>query len=441
VRAQGIEEALRNRPALRDFRPPEAWRAAAVKPDLPQAPDLAAAPAAGSPFSADAIDEALRNKPQPRAFRIPMPRQVERPDPALPAVPQIASAPGGQAPLRPGGIAEALKNRPKPRPFRLPAPRQMARPAPPGLPQAPSLAAAGGGNAPIKADGMADALKNRPQPKPFQAPVRVARVEPLPPLLQDAPAINAPVGAGEINAAIVGLRPAPRLDAPLPEGSRPGEFSAGPSPNTAAGAGEPSSSPMLSVSGLTVRDGADPRKETAPVLMARAAPTSERALLDAARASAPAAAISQGDVSALRVSTAPDALLEGREVYSLAVQMPNITSYYGSWMLWFAERVPASARSGLQPPVPVRKVDPRYVPSAVEEKIEGTVKLAATIRSDGGVSGIVVVRSLDSRLDFAATEAFSKWQFQPALRDGAPIEVDAIVEVPFRLASPENRFR
>jgi TonB family protein len=152
------------------------------------------------------------------------------------------------------------------------------------------------------------------------------------------------------------------------------------------------------------------------------------------------ATIQQGDTTALRVATAPDGQFSGRAVYTLSVQMPNITSYYGSWMLWFSERDP-SQKAGLQPPAPLRKVDPRYVPSAVEEKIEGIVRLSAVIRQDGSLGDIVVVRSLDSRLDFAAREALSKWIFEPAMRDGAPIDVDAVIEVPFRLAPPELRYK
>ena len=63
-------------------------------------------------------------------------------------------------------------------------------------------------------------------------------------------------------------------------------------------------------------------------------------------------------------------------MYSLSVQMPNITSYFGSWMLWLSDPDPAQ-KAGLQPPSPLRKVDPRYVPSAVAEKIEGVVRLSA----------------------------------------------------------------
>ena len=39
-----------------------------------------------------------------------------------------------------------------------------------------------------------------------------------------------------------------------------------------------------------------------------------------------------------------------------------------------------------------------------------------------------------SRLDRSAADALAKWQFQPAKRGGVPVDVDAVFEVPFRLA-------
>jgi TonB family protein len=247
---------------------------------------------------------------------------------------------------------------------------------------------------------------------------------------------------GDVNAAIVGLRPVPRLDAPLPEGNRQADFSAGQKLSPEGGAPE-SPTARLSVPGIAISDSTpQPASRPEPVLVARAAPTSAENLMAAMRTAPPqqSSVITQGDTSALRVASAPDGHLAGRAVYSLSVQMPNITSYFGSWMLWFADRDAAKA-GGLQPPVPTRKVDPRYVPSAVAEKVEGNVKLSAVIHQDGTVGEIAILQSLDERLDFAAREALSKWLFQPATRNGSPIEVDAVVEVPFRLAPPELRYK
>jgi TonB family protein len=125
----------------------------------------------------------------------------------------------------------------------------------------------------------------------------------------------------------------------------------------------------------------------------------------------------------------------------MAIQMPNITSYSGSWMVWFAEHEvsPGGPRADVQPPDPVRKVDPRYVASAVNDRIEGKVRLWAVIGKDGHVGSVSLLSHLDDRLDQAAVEALSKWIFQPALYNGVPVEVDAVFEVPFRLAPKAPR--
>jgi TonB family protein len=56
------------------------------------------------------------------------------------------------------------------------------------------------------------------------------------------------------------------------------------------------------------------------------------------------------------------------------------------------------------------------------------------IRQDGHVDSVALIRRLDERLDRSAVEALSKWQFEPALRNGSPVDVDAVFEIPFRLA-------
>ncbi len=62
------------------------------------------------------------------------------------------------------------------------------------------------------------------------------------------------------------------------------------------------------------------------------------------------------------------------------------------------------------------------------------MRLFAVIRKDGQVDAIEIIRGIDQRLDRSAAEALAKWQFQPAKRAGIPVDVDAVFEVPFRLA-------
>jgi TonB family protein len=129
-------------------------------------------------------------------------------------------------------------------------------------------------------------------------------------------------------------------------------------------------------------------------------------------------------------------MLAGRVVYSIAIQMPNVTSYSGSWQVWFAEHepLPGSPEVDMDPPDPLHKVDPKYVASAAADHVQGVVRLSGVIRKDGRVDGIRLLRHLDERLDRTAEEALSKWEFAPALRNGKPVDVDAVFEIPFHLA-------
>jgi TonB family protein len=138
----------------------------------------------------------------------------------------------------------------------------------------------------------------------------------------------------------------------------------------------------------------------------------------------------------LRVTESPDPHLSGRIVYTVAIQMPNVTSYSGSWLVWFAEREPGQSNApvDMKSPVPLHKVDPKYVAAAVAERIEGKVRLFGIIRKDGHVDSVALIQHVDVRLDASAAEALRQWVFEPALRNGRPVEVDAVFEIPFHLA-------
>jgi TonB family protein len=256
----------------------------------------------------------------------------------------------------------------------------------------------------------------------------------------EAPQIEAPqvsaAGApsGTLTLAVVGLNPTERLSVPLPEGSRSARFSAGPEKRAGGGDGEPVESARVFVPDLMIRNG-PPAPNLA--LMARAAPTAVENLREAARMAPPRMAAPEAprEQMATRVTGAPSPMLEGRTVYSMTVQMPNVTSYTGSWLIWFAERgASRGADRAVAAPVPLHKVDPKYVASAAADRVQGTVRLSAVIRRDGTVESVALLTHLDERLDRSAEEALRKWQFEPARRGGTPIDVDAVIDIPFRLA-------
>lgn len=431
-----LEAALASKPKPKQFVPPPDANDEAAKKALPPQPLVPAAPQVevalsmrAAPPVRDGVATALASKPPPKAF-IP-PREVKRalaPAPLLPGAPKIdvALRPAKTLPVR-DGVAVALASRPSPRPFVAPQwPKRTPGPAPQlaAAPNVPVVAHAG--RAPTLRDSIGAALASKPKPRG--------------PVIEDAPALNGPVG--NLTAAIIGLKPSARLDVPIPQASRAADFSSGPMAGS-KGSEEGAPAARIVVPGLTIQGSSPQVKQASPALMARVMPTSPENLLGAVR-SAPK---TPGDLASFtasappstRVSDAPDQRFQGRPVYTVVLQMPNVTSSYGSWIVWFSEREPKPGETPqLTPPVPLRKVDPKYVPSAREEHIEGNVQLSGVLRTDGRVDLLKLLRGVDERLDSSAADALLKWEFQPALRNGVPVEVDLVVDIPFRLSPMDS---
>ena len=123
------------------------------------------------------------------------------------------------------------------------------------------------------------------------------------------------------------------------------------------------------------------------------------------------------------------------------INMPNLTSATGSWIIHFSELhlgVTAAHRHGeVNAPLALRKVDPKYPQTLIQDHVEGEVILYGVIRQDGTVDSIQLVRGIDPQLDAYAVEAFAQWKFQPATKEGQPVDLEAIVYIPFR--GPERR--
>jgi TonB family protein len=139
----------------------------------------------------------------------------------------------------------------------------------------------------------------------------------------------------------------------------------------------------------------------------------------------------------------PEKVLGSKRVYTLHVNMPNLTSASGSWVLNFAELdemdvapYPKPVASDLAGPVPLHKVDPKYPPELRTAHVEGEVILYAIIRKDGTVDSIQLVHGVETRLDANAMEALAQWKFQPAEKHGEPIDLEAVVHIPFRSRAP-----
>ncbi|MBV9505275.1 MAG: TonB family protein [Acidobacteriia bacterium] len=364
-----------------------------------------------------------------RAFEPPVAAAPKPSQPVLPAAPELTVAAASR-------LDAAKRLLPPLQPARktfIPPVQAVHDPQLVSLPAAPQLPApAVQGTRVLSGVAMSKPIREFvPPPEKHEASSSLV------PALTDAPALPS-TRLPEASLAIVSLAPARTADIPQPKASQQAEFSAGPKPRPEGGTDVPRED-QLSIPGLLVRSGAPTPAEKSPALIAglMEAPTSSRNLLEAARAAriAEGSSAPADEPRALRVSATPDPRFDGRAVYSLAIQMPNVTSYSGSWLVWFAERGSTPAQtSGIRPPLPLRKVDPKYITAAADERVEGKVRLAAVIRKDGSVDEVELLEHLDARLDQSAREALAKWEFEPALRNGAPIEVDAVFDIPFHLA-------
>ena len=74
-------------------------------------------------------------------------------------------------------------------------------------------------------------------------------------------------------------------------------------------------------------------------------------------------------------------------------------------------------------PVPQVRIEPDYPQQLRDRGIEGWVTFRFTVTRDGRVKGIEIVDSQPERVwDSATIRAVSNWRYQPALKDGVPVE-------------------
>lgn len=134
-----------------------------------------------------------------------------------------------------------------------------------------------------------------------------------------------------------------------------------------------------------------------------------------------------------------------RKFYAVTLNMPNLNSSGGSWVIRFAELnhdslAPGAPSPDLSQPMATHEVDPAYPLQLMRENVAGTVILYAVIHADGSVADVKVLRGVDDRLDRFASEAVAQWKFEPATKNGSPVDVEATFQIPFRPARVGSNF-
>ncbi len=276
----------------------------------------------------------------------------------------------------------------------------------------------------------------------------------------DVPLSGAPNSSAPSTLISLSASPAPPSPTiPVPQGNlaarvaispegKPGASGASPSPASGTGSGSGNSGggagnssigisitggnpkPNANVSGL----GGAPGKLALPKSQSMLRrPDSNPAIEDPPERTGPP------NFATLSPGAKPEQIFSAKHVYSMNVNMPNLNSATGSWIIHFSElhlADPAHRLGNVTSPVAIRKVDPKYPQDMAAEHIEGEVILYGVIRRDGTVEAIQKVRGLDPQLDANSVEAFAQWKFEPATRDGEPVDVEAVVHIPFK--APER---
>jgi len=252
--------------------------------------------------------------------------------------------------------------------------------------------------------------------------------------LSGNPAPPAPVQPPQGNlAARVSISPEGKQPG-APAGTANGAANSAAAANSGNGAGKSAVGISISGGNPSANAAGAGAKMSAPArkLMTRPEPKGESE--DVAERTGPP------DFASLPPGAKPESVFAYKKVYTLNVNMPNLNSATGSWILNFSElhsdtenRRYSQRNVELSGPVPLQKVDPKYPPTLITERVSGEVILYAVIRRDGSVDSIQLVRGIDQQLDANAIKALRQWKFRPGAKQGTPVELEAIVHIPFRL--------
>jgi TonB family protein len=212
----------------------------------------------------------------------------------------------------------------------------------------------------------------------------------------------------------------------VPEGNRPGEFAASPSGRSGASARPEIAQRNSGNSGspADIYVAAPPTKVTGNAVVASAAPPAPRPLTP--------------DKTEPARDSVDTRIFGMRRHYSMRLSMPNLTSSTGSWSIRFAELNATHGGADLSAPEAITKVDPAYPQDLMHDRVEGTVILYAVIHSDGSVGEVRVLEGFDDRLNENARKALEQWHFRPGTKDGTPVDIEAVVRVPFKV--PRSSF-
>jgi hypothetical protein len=235
--------------------------------------------------------------------------------------------------------------------------------------------------------------------------------------------VNA-AGNGNVDVAVVGLNPADK--GRVPDGSRAGQFAQAPTVGEIA-TGEVKGG--FGVPNLTIHDD---RKVVPPPHVDD--PKTIVLYADRLR-SLPVSTLSVPLHPASRTIPASiDGRFRGRNVYTMVIPIENLVEYSADWIIWFAQRESKAGVGELnvRAPIPLRKFQ-SVEPVAPGARTELRVQIAGVITKDGKFEVRALLRNLAPAIETAVLRDVQSWEFKPATQDGAPVDIDVVIEIPFSL--------
>lgn len=91
----------------------------------------------------------------------------------------------------------------------------------------------------------------------------------------------------------------------------------------------------------------------------------------------------------------------------------------------------SSIAANVQPPVPIRTVDPEYPWQMTRSGISGSVNLHCVVDASGRVQDIKVASASNDQFIPPALAAVKQWTFNPGMREGVPVPMQVSVPVRF----------
>jgi TonB family protein len=183
-------------------------------------------------------------------------------------------------------------------------------------------------------------------------------------------------------------------------------------------------------------------KEAAPIPAPRSTPPPAVTAANAPSTPAPAAATSAAASTPPQPAPAPSRIAIEPDRSKIVVNFPEEAVGASSSVAIISRRsiaLPASSGASALPSgknvvvgKPLMRTVPDYPYEAQQQKVEGTVKLHATVGTDGTVRSVDPVSGPEALVE-AATNAIREWRFAPTRLDGRAIDVQDDVTLFFRL--------